>query len=59
MLLNEMGKLVTQDTKKAEVLNAASQEFQVTETRVKDWSKGGVPLLKEDHLRGYLSKLDV
>lgn len=30
-----MGKLVTQNMKKDEVLNAASQEFQVTETRVK------------------------
>lgn len=43
-LLNEMWDLITQDIKKAEVLNLASQECQVPDTRGEGWSKEDVPL---------------
>lgn len=54
-----MGDLVTQHMKKAEVVNVAGEECQVPETRAKGWSKEDVPLLEEDQVRDYLSKLDV
>ncbi|KAK4807097.1 hypothetical protein QYF61_018438 [Mycteria americana] len=46
-LLNEAGDLVTQDMEKAE------------ETWGKVWSKEDVPLVEEDQVREYLSKLDI
>ncbi|KAK4810486.1 hypothetical protein QYF61_004266 [Mycteria americana] len=69
LLLNETGDLVTQDTEKAEVLNAffasvftsktGLQEYQAPETRGKAWSKEDVLFVEEDQIREYLSKLDV
>ncbi|PKU42857.1 rna-directed dna polymerase from mobile element jockey-like [Limosa lapponica baueri] len=68
-LHNEMDNLVTEDMEEAEVLNAffASVftsktnlwESQVPETRRKGWSKEEVPLVDEDPVREYLSKLDI
>ena len=67
-LLNEMGDLVTQDMEKADVLNAffasaftsktGLQESQVPATRGKGWIKDDVPLVEEDQVKEYLSKLD-
>jgi len=68
LLLNGAGASVTQDIKKAEVLNAfftsdfssktSLQESQVLETREKVWSKEGIPLVEEDQFREHISKLD-
>ena len=68
-LLDKMGDLVTRDMEKAEVLDATFasvstgitglQESQVSETRGKAWSKEDIPLVEEDQVREYLSKLDI
>jgi len=68
-LYNETGDLSTQNMEEAEVLNAAFasvftsktslQESQVPETREKSWSEEEVPSLEEDHVREYLSNLDI
>ncbi|TRZ07418.1 hypothetical protein HGM15179_019687 [Zosterops borbonicus] len=65
--LNEQGTLVTDDTEKAEVLNAffasvftnktSPQGSLTQETRVKEW--WDIPLVKEDWVREHLSKLDI
>jgi len=67
-LLNEVGALVMEDTKKAELLNAffasvftakaAPQESQSLEVRKKVWRKEDLPLLEEDQVRDHLSELD-
>ncbi|XP_069642217.1 vesicular inhibitory amino acid transporter-like [Haliaeetus albicilla] len=66
-LLTKRGDLVTQDTEKAEVMNACFasafsskinlQESQVPEMKRKGWSKEGVSLVKEDQVKEYLRKL--
>lgn len=66
LLLSETGSLVTQDTKKVEVLNAAFassftsktgfQEYQAPEIRGKGWSKEDVPLVQQDQVREYLKQ---
>ena len=68
-LLNGAVPLVTQDMEKAEVFSAAFasvfiskaglQENQGPETRRKVWSKEDVPLVEEDQVGEYLSKLDI
>lgn len=61
-LLNELNNLITQDMKKAEVLNVASQECQVLETRGRGWNKENMFFKEENRLRLmaiYVSKLDV
>ncbi|KAK4811992.1 hypothetical protein QYF61_022988 [Mycteria americana] len=56
LLLNKAGDLVTQDMEKAECHLCASQ---VPETRGEGWSKEDVPLVEEDQVREYLSKLNI
>lgn len=65
-LLKETGDLVTQDSGKAEVLNAFAsvftsktslQESGVTDTNMKGWRKKDVLLVEGDLI--YLSKLNV
>lgn len=66
-LLNRTRVLLMQDMGNTEVLNASFtsvftsktvlQEFMVLENRGKVWSKEGLLLVKEDHVRKYLSKL--
>lgn len=66
-LLNKTGDLVTQNTVKAEILNAFFtsvvtsktnlQESQAPETRRKVWSKEDVTLVGENRVRESLSKL--
>ncbi|GAB0208703.1 mitochondrial enolase superfamily member 1 [Grus japonensis] len=67
-LLNEVGALVTEDTEKAELLNAAfasvftakasPQESQTLEVGEKVWRKEDLPLVEEDWVRDHLGKLD-
>ena len=55
-LLNEVGALVMEDTKKVELLNnfdsgfTAPRETQTMEVRVRVWGKEDFPLNKEDHV---------
>lgn len=67
-LLKERGDLVTWDSENEEVQNVffawvftskiGLQEFQVPEARLNRWSKEDVPLVEEDQVWQYLSKLD-
>jgi len=67
-LLNEVGALVTEDTEKAELLNACfasvftakagPQESQPLEVREKACRKDDRPLIKEDCVRDHLSNLE-
>ena len=68
-LLNKTGQLVTQDIEKAKVVSdvfvsvftskTSLQESQIPDTRGKGWSEEDVPLLEEDPVGEYLSKLDI
>jgi len=68
LLLNEVGALVTEDTEKVELLNAAiasfftakpgPQESQSLEVKEKACRKEDLPLIKEDQFKDHLSKLD-
>ncbi|GAB0208273.1 mitochondrial enolase superfamily member 1 [Grus japonensis] len=68
-LLNEVGALVTEDTEKAELLNAAfasvftakagPQETQTLEVGERVWRKEDLPLVKEDWVREHLGNLDI
>jgi len=67
-LLNEAGALVTDDTEKAELLNACfasvftpkagPQASQSLEVREEAWRKEDLPLVEEDCVRDHLRKLD-
>jgi len=66
-LLNEVGALVTEDAKKAELLNAFASVFnakagpqksQTLEVREVACRKDDLPLVKEDCVRDHLSNLD-
>jgi len=67
-LLNEAGVLVTEDTEKAELLNAflasvfisktIPQESQAPEVREEAYREDDLPLVEEDCVRGHLSNLD-
>jgi len=67
-VLNKVRTLVTEDTEKAELLNAffasvfsakaGPQESQALEVREKAWRKDDFPLVKEDCVRDHLSNLD-
>ncbi|GAB0207970.1 mitochondrial enolase superfamily member 1 [Grus japonensis] len=69
LLLNEVGALVTEDTEKAELLNAAfasvfaakasPQETQTLEVGEKVWRKEDLPLVEEDQVREHLGNLDI
>ncbi|GAB0187639.1 mitochondrial enolase superfamily member 1 [Grus japonensis] len=68
-LPNEVGALVTEDTEKAELLNAffaliftaktSPQESQTLEVGEKVWRKEDLPLVEEDWVREHLGKLDI
>jgi len=68
LLLNEVGALVTEDTEKAELLNAflasvftakaGPQASQALEAREEAWRNEDLPVLEEDRVRDHLSKLD-
>ncbi|GAB0206849.1 mitochondrial enolase superfamily member 1 [Grus japonensis] len=68
-LLNEVGALVTEDTEKAELLNAffasvftakaSPQESQTLEVGEKVWRKDDLPLVEEDRVRNHLGKLEM
>jgi len=64
-LLNEVGVLVTEDTEKAELLNAffavfaakiGPLESQSLEVREEAWQTYNLPLVEEDCVRDHLSK---
>jgi len=67
-LLNKVGVLVTEDTEKAELLNACfasvftakagPQESQALEVREEAWQNNDLPLVKEDCVRDHLNTLD-
>jgi len=67
-LLNEVGALVTEDTEKAELLNAFfvsvftakadPQEPQSLEVQEKAWRRKDFPLVEKGWVRDHLSKLD-
>ncbi|GAB0179825.1 mitochondrial enolase superfamily member 1 [Grus japonensis] len=69
LLLNEVGALVTEDTEKAEFLNAffasvftvkaSPQESQTLEAGEKVWRKEDLPLVEEDWVRQHLGKLSI
>jgi len=66
--LNKVGALMTEDTKKTELLNAffasiftakaGPQESESLGVREETWSKENLPLVEEDRVRENLSKLD-
>ncbi|PKU43329.1 rna-directed dna polymerase from mobile element jockey- hypothetical protein [Limosa lapponica baueri] len=68
-LLNEAGAMVTEDTEKAELLNAffasvftaqaSPRELQTLEVTEKVWMKEDFALVEEDQVREQLSKLDI
>ncbi|GAB0182914.1 mitochondrial enolase superfamily member 1 [Grus japonensis] len=68
-LLKEVGALVTEDTEKAELLNAffasvftakvSPQESQTLEVGEKVWRKEDLPLVEEDWVREHLGKPDI
>ncbi|KAJ7407607.1 rna-directed dna polymerase from mobile element jockey-like [Pitangus sulphuratus] len=68
LLLNGVGALVTENTEKADLLDAffasvftvkaKSHESQILKTRVKVWRKEDFPSVKEDHVRDDTDKLD-
>ncbi|GAB0209468.1 mitochondrial enolase superfamily member 1 [Grus japonensis] len=68
-LLNEVGALVTEDTEKEKLLNAAfasvftakagPQESQALEVGEKVLRKEDLPLVEEDRVREHLGKLDI
>jgi len=67
-LLNKVGVLVTEDAKKAKLLNAAfasvfsakagPQESRTLEVREEDQRENDFPLVEEDCVRDHLSNLD-
>jgi len=68
LLLNEVGVLVTEDTERAELVNAffplvftakaSPRASQSLEVREEAWRKDDLLLIEEDCVRDHLSKLD-